>query len=143
MDTKSIKSARDLLCNRRLIEISKGSLGVYTYILLNPSTREPFLPLAGRTGLRRYHSPVKEQSKQRSDPNSLRKTEVLRIPGPGGEDVNASQIAPRLEFRCFSCKGKEFWTRGMERICLRCHPDPRRSIPQCETCSPTATEMGF
>lgn len=148
LDTKSIKSARDLLCNLRLIEVSKGSLGVYTYILLNPNTKLPFSPLAGRTGLKRYHSPPKGQSKQQSEPHSDRvpaKPELPMSGGGGAPNLHAPklQIDSRLAFRCFSCKGEECWTRGTERICLRCHPDPRGSILQHESSSPTAIEVGF
>lgn len=143
LDTKSIKSARDLLCSRRLIRVSKGSLGVYTYILLNPSTKEPFVPLVGRTGLKRYHSPAKDQAQQRSEPHPVNKLVAQERPKAGGEGGNMAQADSRLAFRCFSCKGKEFWTRGMERICLRCHPDPRGPLHQVETSSPTATELGF
>src|ERR1700694_1189892 len=38
LDTKTIQSARRQLCERRVIGTVKGALGVYTYVLLNPST---------------------------------------------------------------------------------------------------------
>jgi hypothetical protein len=134
LDTKSIQLARRQLGDRRLITIRKGALGVYTYTLLNPTTGEPLPSPEGRTGLRRYYSPVKEQSmnqpSQAVDSNTHHNTHPKQATAP-------------LAFRCFSCKRTEFWTRGSDRICMRCHPDPRSTGPQRETYSPTAAEMGF
>lgn len=142
LDTKSIQSARGQLRDRRLIEIQKGALGVYTYILLNPATGSPLPAPEKRTGLRRYHGRPKDQSKQQPGTKSPvpQKKPIQTATGceVGGQRTAASG------FRCFTCKGTEYWSRaGTDRICAHCHPDPRGSIPQREIRSPTAAEMGF
>lgn len=139
LDTKSIQTARTQLRDRKLIRTLKGALGVYTYILLNPTTGEPLPAPERRTGLRRYHSPLKEHSREQSEPSS-----AINAKRPSDDScVQANRVDAPIAFRCFSCKGTDFWIRGIDRTCVRCHPDPRLSVRSRETCSPTAREMGF
>ena len=140
LDTKSIQSARGQLCEQRLIDVSKGPLGVYTYILFNPKTRQPLPTPTGRTGVRRYHSPPKSELGQPNEsppPNSAR-------------FVTSDDTASRSDCQarpggscCRVCKGTEFWLRGNEQMCARCHPDPRAPMPNTITSIPTAEEIGF
>jgi hypothetical protein len=143
LDPKSIQSARELLCTHRLIRTSKGALGIYSYVLLNPGNGEPLPPPVGRTGTRRYHSPAKEQSHDRHEPSLLGRRTPLAVPEPvakTGEEMRGDGDA---EFHCYACKGRAFWTRGTYRICVRCHPDSLGPVAQREICSPTASEVGF
>src|SRR5580704_15132232 len=52
LDTKSIQTARKLLCDQNLVRTLKGALGVYTYTLLNQKTGEALPAPQGRTGIR-------------------------------------------------------------------------------------------
>lgn len=141
LDTKSIKSARCQLRDPRLITIQKGALGVYTYTLLNPTTSQPLPSPVGRTGLRRYHSPPNEIANRQNEASTKIQPD---FPSPSHANQSpADQVRPDVIFRCFACKGTDFWTRGRDRICSRCHPDPNVPVLQRKTCSPTAAEIGF
>ena len=142
LDAKSIQSARNQLGDLRLIKSLKGALGVYTYVLLKPTTGEPLPSPEGRTGLRRYHSDPKEQSKRQSEPSTG--TKLKHQCAPERRPSQADQARTPVAFRCFACKGTEFWTRGNDRTCARCHPDPRSPVLDRRAFSPpTAKEIGF
>jgi hypothetical protein len=133
LDPKSIQSARKELRNHRLIDFEKGALGVYSYILRNSSTGERLPPPVGRKGIRRYHSPDKTPISTQSV--------LLHSPTPAIRDSNPSDIEKSGKaglgsgFQCYNCKGTEFWTRDRDRVCSRCHPNPRLPL--------TAKDLGF
>ena len=141
LDTKSIQSARVQLSDLRLITTQKGALGVYTYTLLNPTTGQALPSPEGRTGLRRYHGPPSELTNRQSETSVKIKPEHPSLAHV--KPRAADEVGGAAAFCCFACHGTHFWTRGRDRICARCHPDPRVPILQRETCSPTASELGF
>ncbi len=137
LDTKSIQTARKLLCDLNLMRTLKGALGVYTYTLLNQKTGEALPAPQGRTGLRRYHSAPREHPKRQPVKPA---TEPRRESTPIDAVSRRNNPAP---FSCFSCKGSESWSRGTDQVCVRCHPDPQSPLRQTRTSSVTAAEVGF
>jgi hypothetical protein len=130
LDPKSIQTARRQLQEHRLIDFEKGALGVYIYILRNPQTGERLSPPTGRKGARRYYSAEKAKCPTPSQPSSFPETAT--------PSEKFGDAASRSGFRCYTCKGTEFWTRGDggdDRVCSRCHPDSRPPI--------TAKDIGF
>jgi hypothetical protein len=140
LDTKSIQSARRQLCDLSLIKIQKGALGVYTYTLLNPTSSQPLPAPEGRTGFKRYRSPAKEPTTGEIKVNVANTVEHR---SPNIANHPGQQVDRPTTFRCYSCEGEDFWSRGTERICARCHPGPGIRGIQGETCSPIAAEVGF
>ena len=138
LDTKSIQTARKLLCDQNLVRTLKGALGVYTYTLLNQKTGEALPAPQGRTGIRRYHSAPRQHPERQSE--TIPSTQPTRLSKPS--DTLSRQNTP-VSFRCFSCKGTESWSRGTDQLCVRCHPDPQSPLRRARTSSLTAAEVGF
>jgi len=145
LDTKSISSARDQLRTLGQITFQKGSMGVYTYVLLNPITGTELPAPQGRTGIKRYQSSPKAHRDTRITDTRAKEHLKVRLEGlPAGTTHDIGEEEPSsAAFRCFSCKRSEFWMRGGERICARCHPDPKASTFQRQPLIPSASELGF
>jgi len=142
LDAKSVQAARTQLREQKLVRAEKGALGVYSYVLLNPTTCEPLPAPPGRTGHKRYHSTPRRHSEQ-PVPASEGAIAQATTPAYPTRPLEGRSSSGDASFRCFACKGTDCWTRGRDQVCTRCHPDPRSPVLRGGLCSPTATEVGF
>lgn len=135
-DHKTIKDVRRELADARLVELPRGLLGVYGFVMLGESGI-PIEPPQGRKGIRHFRSGKSVEP-------------VPQVPSEPPQPTCTSLLT-RIFRRCYVHRREtEHWLReGRDPVCNECHPNPSvptPSAPKADSASfrqPTAKELGF
>jgi hypothetical protein len=132
-DHKTIKNARRELADARLVELHRGFLGVYSFVMLSESG-VPIEPPKGRKGIRHF---TFGKSLNPVPPDPLLPPTATTLPG-------------RTVARCYVHRREtEHWEQHGALVCNECHPNPNvpeSSAPKSDRAffrQPTAKELGF
>jgi len=134
-DHKTLKKARQELTDARLVELRRGPVGVYGFVMLSESGA-PIEPPKGRKGVRHFKSAI-----------SITPAPQLP-PKPPQPSTNAT-VAQTTRY-CYTHRRKtEHWECEGQLICEECHPNPNEPEPPAPNVDavpfrqPTAKELGF
>ena len=134
-DHKTIKNVRRELADARLVELRRGLLGVYGFVMLSESG-VPIEPPQGRKGIRHF----------RSDKSISPAQAAPQMPPEPSQPPTATMLPPRTVARCYVHRREtEHWEQHGALVCNECHPNPN-AAPRSDhphSHQPTAKELGF